>query len=102
MVNADLIFDLVLWFENTEFLWNKGEWCAKALAKKIKKGLAPELNYLANSSTVKTIARETIRDYSKRINEVKLDKENRAALEMRIAERILDYADEMSGFELSL
>lgn len=102
MINTDLIFDLTLWFENTEELWRKAEWCANALVKKIHKGITPELNYLANCSTVKTIARETIRDYSKRITEVKLDKENRAALQMRIAERILDYADEQSGFELTM
>lgn len=102
MVNTDLIFDLFCWFENTRFLWDRGEWCAKALAKKIEKGLVPDIHYLANSSTVKTIARETIRDYSKHFNEVKLDKENRAALELRIAERIYDYADESTNFMLSL
>ena len=96
MINTDLIFDLFCWFENTECLWNRAEWCANALTKKINKGLVPDINYLASCSTVKTIARETIRDYSKQINEVKLDKENRAALEMKIAERILDYANELA------
>lgn len=92
MVNTDLIFDITLFFESTEFLWNRAEWCANALVKKINKGLVPDINYLATCSTVKQIARETIREYSKRINEVKLDKENRAALEMRIAEEIFDFA----------
>ena len=96
MVNTDLIFDLYLWFENTECLWDRAEWCAKALTKKINKGLVPDIHYLASCSTVKTIARETIREYRKHINGVKPDKENRAALEMRIAERILDYANELA------
>lgn len=96
MINYNLVFDLFCWFENTESIWNRGEWCANALSKKIRRGLVPDINYLASCSTVKTIARETIREYRKHINAVKPDKENREALEMRIAERILDYANEIA------
>ena len=96
MVDYNLVFDLFCWFENTESIWKRGEWCANALAKKIRRGLVPDINYLASCSTVKTIARETIREYRKHINAVKPDKENRAALEMKIAERILDYANDLA------
>lgn len=46
---------MVLYIENTYDIYRLTEWLYTSLAKKVRKGLKPDVNHLANCSTMKTI-----------------------------------------------
>lgn len=54
-LNADR---MVIYINNTYDIYRLTEWLYDSLAKKMKKGLAPDVNRLANCCTMKTILRE--------------------------------------------
>ncbi len=54
-LNADR---MVIYINNTYDIYRLIEWLYSSLAKKMKKGLVPDVNRLANCSTMKTILRK--------------------------------------------
>lgn len=49
---------LAMYIRNTSEIYNMTSWLQDCLIKKINKGVQPQLEYLANCSTMKTIIRE--------------------------------------------
>lgn len=49
---------LAMYIRNTSDIYNMTSWLQDCLIKKINKGVQPQLEYLANCSTMKTIIRE--------------------------------------------
>lgn len=49
---------LAMYIRNTSEIYNMTSWLQDCLIKKINKGVQPQVEYLANCSTVKTIIRE--------------------------------------------
>lgn len=49
---------LAMYIRNTSEIYNMTSWLQDCLIKKINKGVQPQLEYLANCSTIKTIIRE--------------------------------------------
>lgn len=49
---------LTMYILNTSEIYNMTSWLQDCLIKKINKGVQPQLEYLANCSTMKTIIRE--------------------------------------------
>ena len=56
--NPDNVAHVRMYADNTREIWEKQDSIARALAKKIRKGLTPDREYLANSSSVRRIASE--------------------------------------------
>ena len=94
VADEHMAFDLYLWCRNTSEIWNKH--CmpiAYLLVRKMKKGLVPDADYLANSSVVDNIARITIRDYNRNFP-ISVDTATRKLLKKQIADAIISEADE--------
>lgn len=49
---------LAMYIRNTSDIYNMTSWLQDCIIKKINKGVQPQLEYLANCSTMKTIIRE--------------------------------------------
>lgn len=49
---------LAMYIRNTSEIYNITSWLQNCIIKKINKGVQPQLEYLANCSTMKTIIRE--------------------------------------------
>ncbi len=49
---------LTMYIRNTSEIYNMTSWLQDCLIKKINKGVQPQLEYLANCSTMKTIIKE--------------------------------------------
>ena len=49
---------LAMYIRNTSEIYNMTSWLQNCLIKKVNKGIQPQLEYLANCSTMKTIIRE--------------------------------------------
>lgn len=49
---------LAMYIRNTSEIYNMTSWLQNCLIKKVNKGVQPQLEYLANCSTMKTIIRE--------------------------------------------
>lgn len=49
---------LAMYIRNTREIYDITTWLQNSLIKKINKGIRPQLEYLANCSTMKTIIRE--------------------------------------------
>lgn len=54
-LNADR---MVIYINNTYDIYRLTEWLYDSLAKKMEKGLVPDVNHLANCGTMKTILRK--------------------------------------------
>lgn len=54
----DILNLLAMYILNTSEIYNMTSWLQDCLIKKINKGVQPQLEYLANCSTMKTIIRE--------------------------------------------
>lgn len=52
---------LAMYIRNTSDIYNITSWLQDCLIKKINKGVQPQLEYLANCSTMKTIVREAVK-----------------------------------------
>ena len=100
-LDADLVRDVLLHFENTRTLHEKFTVpIANMLVKKMRKGLDLDLNYLAKSSMIDSVVRETLRDYFKGYRNSTVSTETRNALKHEIAESILTYANDEYEYEL--
>lgn len=53
-MNTDL---LIIYIRNSRDIYELTEWLQNALIKKVKRGLTPSVEYLANCSTMKKIVR---------------------------------------------
>lgn len=49
---------LAMYIRNTSEIYNMTSWLQNCLIKKVNKGVQPQVEYLANCSTMKTIIRE--------------------------------------------
>lgn len=49
---------LAMYIRNTSEIYNMTSWLQDCLIKKINKGVQPQLEYIANCSTMKTIIKE--------------------------------------------
>lgn len=49
---------ITMYIRNTRGIYNITSWLQDSLIKKINKGVQPQLEYLANCSTMKTVIRE--------------------------------------------
>ena len=49
---------LAMYIRNTSEIYNITSWLQNCIIKKINKGIQPQVEYLANCSTMKTIIRE--------------------------------------------
>lgn len=52
---------LAMYIRNTSEIYNMTSWLQDCLIKKINKGVQPQLEYLANCSTMKGIIREAVK-----------------------------------------
>jgi hypothetical protein len=57
-IRNDISNLLAMYIRNTNEIYNITSWLQDCLIKKINKGVQPQLEYLANCSTMKTIVRE--------------------------------------------
>lgn len=84
-------YRLNLYIDNSSEIYAVTEWLENALAKKIRKGLQPDLTYLANCSTTKRVlamAAKMVRDF----DGVNVTKSEKMEAANRYAERVLDNA----------
>lgn len=71
---------LAMYIRNTSEIYNMTSWLQDCLIKKINNGVQPQLEYLANCSTMKTIIREAAKLLYKydRITPTKQEKQEAA------------------------
>lgn len=93
--NEHVVSEVVLTAVNCYDVYKFIEWCANAIAKKIRRGVVPEPEILENSCTVKNIAREAAKLCRNRGEEIPARLEGATGKEIRrrIASYILDYAN---------
>ena len=56
--NPDFVAHVKMYADNTREIWDQQDATARALAKKIRQGLTPDREYLANSPSVRRIVNE--------------------------------------------
>lgn len=84
-------YRLNLYIDNSREIYAVTEWLQNALAKKIKRGLKPDLLYLANCSTTKKVlsmAAKMVRDF----DGIKVTTAERMEAANRYAEIVTDNA----------
>ena len=56
--NPDIVAHVKIYADNTREIWDQQDATARALAKKMRQGLTPDREYLANSPSVRRIVSE--------------------------------------------
>ena len=101
MVDRDAVREILLYFENDRDLYDRYNVpIANMLAKKMRKGMEPDLDYLAASSMIDNVVRETLRSYQRRFGSFPVSTETRKEMKHEIAESILTYAKDEYEYEL--
>ena len=91
--DEDAVREIYLWFVNTRELRERyGYPLRDALVRKLRKGIELSEDYLAKSSVIDNIVRETIKDYAKSFGTFYISPETRKAMKKEIAEYILNEA----------
>lgn len=80
---------------NTHSIYNDMLWCAIAIMKKVKRGIEPSFDHLVNSSIVKTIQREAVKEADKYCEMPGKRNEVLSSVREIIANKILDMVDDM-------
>ena len=100
MIDQDAVREILLYFENDETLYRHYNVpLANSLVKKMRKGITPDLDYLAKSSIIDQIVRETLRSYWKRFGAFPVSTDTRKAMKHEIAQSILLYAQDQYEYE---
>lgn len=87
--------EIELIVDNTHSIYNDMLWCAIAIMKKVKRGIEPSFDHLVNSSIVKTIQREAVKEADKYCEMPGKRNEVLSSVREIIANKILDMVDDM-------
>jgi len=89
-IDRDAVREILLWYENTEHLYRYYHVpIVNSLVKKLEKGMLLSEDYLAKSSVVDNIVRETLRDYARSFGSFPVDTETRKEMKREIAHSIM-------------
>lgn len=84
--------NLRLYINNSESIYLHTEWLQKTLAKKIRKGFTPSVDYLAKCATMKEIIRKAAK-YCMQYDGIKPTKAEREQAAKKHAEYIIECAN---------
>ena len=101
-VDTDAVREIYLWFVNTRELRERyGDTLRDALVRKLRKGIELDEKYLAESSVIDTIVRETIRNYAKSFGTFYISPDTRKEMKKEIADFILSEAQDDYEYKLN-
>lgn len=91
--NVGSLDDIILYARNDRKIYDALYLVKSALLKKVKSGVTPDRNQLADSSTLRKIQQFAIKNYSKEITPIFLSAEEKRKLREDFADSILEWID---------
>lgn len=101
-VDEEAVREILLYFENDSDLYHRHEEPIRyMLLKKLRKGMQLDLDYLAKSSIIDAVVRDTLKQYFKQLGSFYVSTATRNAMKHEIAQSILLGAKDDYEYELN-